>query len=366
MKRQVITIILLIMLVFNISLAAVFAADEPDTTGGAKTDNGQEPVEVIIIDIDPGTAPDETFYDIKSLFENVQLFLTFSAEDKAALLAEFAEKRLAEAQAMDEAGKADLVKEMVEEYAQGLLEAEEAAEVTKEEKSLQEVIEKIEKLLADNMEIINKAKSRLPELEKNLAELKENLAAIKAASKIIEELAEPATDTSENQNDVMETTESAENKDEGNKQVTVALDGRTVEEQVEILRDAGYGSGEITLALTLTEKAAVSIDDIIMLRNEGIAWDKIIKELGITEDDIGKMNKLFLEGQEQLMEETGEIKRESKQEAAEQKEELNIKEKKSGQDELPTEDREAEETDGEQNADSKAKSDKGKLELNIS
>ncbi|KJS21778.1 MAG: hypothetical protein VR72_08985 [Clostridiaceae bacterium BRH_c20a] len=305
MKRKVIAFLILFMFIFNICAVSAFAnndssseqvstettsldesnTDDENTTIEVEIDNGEGPAQVIIIDVDPGTTPDETFYSIKRLFEKVHLFLTFSAEDKAVLLTEFAEKRLAEAQAMDDAGKLELVKDMVEEYAAALLNAKEKAEeLVIDGLSIQEVIKQIEKLLDDNIEVLNKVKSELPELEQNLNSIKESLIVIKTISETIDQLEEDTGVDEEEEN-------------------TISLNGLTIEEQVKALRDAGYGYGEISLALTMAEKADVSIDDIVEMRNSGLGWGNVTKELGMHKRDIAKkIGKMVLDSKKALLE----------------------------------------------------------------
>jgi len=320
LKRKVITITLLFMFIFNICAASAFADDNSlaeeitentETTVEVEIDNGEGPAQVIIIDVDPGTTPDETFYSIKRLFENVQLFLTFSAEDKAALLTEFAEKRLAEAQVMDEAGKLELVKDMVEEYAAALLKAQKKAEeVVIDGLSIQEIVKQIEKLLDDNIEILNKVKSELPELERNLNSIKENLVVIKTISETIKQLEEEQDDTDANVDEQEEENDEEDDEDvvvkektEEKKVGAIFLEGLTVQEQIKALRDAGYGYGEISLALALVEKADVSIDDIVEMRNNGLGWGNVTKELGLHRRDVAKkIGKMVLESKKDFLE----------------------------------------------------------------
>lgn len=315
MRKRVIALTILCMFAFNVGTAGVFADEavltdaqsNVNTTATVEVEinDGKQPAEIIIIEVEPGTTPDQTFYSLKKLFENVQLFLTFSAEDKAALLAEFAEKRLAEAQAMDEAAKMELVKEMVEEYAKNLIQAQEKAESSLEEgQSLVELIEKIEKLLDDNIKIIQKVKSDLPELEEKLAVIKENLEYIKTASEIVDELDEEE-DVVEQEEDADKEKDEDENtveedEDKETTKETVSLEGLTLEEQITALRTAGYGFGEINIALSLAEKADVSIDEVIKLRNAGLGWGNISKELNVTKRDVAKkICKLILEAKGQ-------------------------------------------------------------------
>lgn len=77
---------------------------------------------------DVSIAPDNIFYDVKRLIENIQVALTFTPEGKAELLVTLADKRLAEADMMVEKNKQELVEQVMKAYVQTVSDANEKLE----------------------------------------------------------------------------------------------------------------------------------------------------------------------------------------------------------------------------------------------
>jgi hypothetical protein len=77
---------------------------------------------------DPGLTPDKLFYSLKLWIEQIKVVVTRDAAEKAELLQQQAETRLAEAKAMAEAGKMDLAQEAMNEAKAKLEAAQKAIE----------------------------------------------------------------------------------------------------------------------------------------------------------------------------------------------------------------------------------------------
>ena len=72
--------------------------------------------------------PDNIFYSVKRLIENIQVALTFSPEGKAQLLVTLADKRLSEADLMIERNKQQLVEQVMKAYVKTVEDANEKLE----------------------------------------------------------------------------------------------------------------------------------------------------------------------------------------------------------------------------------------------
>ncbi len=77
---------------------------------------------------DSGTTPDSKFYFLKAWKEQVRLFFTFGAENKAKQFLHLAEVRLAEYQKMIEAGKTEIAQKTLDKYERQLNQAVEKAQ----------------------------------------------------------------------------------------------------------------------------------------------------------------------------------------------------------------------------------------------
>lgn len=93
-------------------VAALFVSVTPITGYAQETEDVQLP--------DPGVLPDSPFYGLKKAFESIGTGLTFGEDSKAQRAIEIAQIRLAEVQAMAKVGKPEFVDSLLQEYSQGL------------------------------------------------------------------------------------------------------------------------------------------------------------------------------------------------------------------------------------------------------
>jgi urease gamma subunit len=96
--------------------AATTVATTAETTA-ATTATTAAPGSETITSTEVTITPDNIFYSLKILVENIQVALTFPAGEKAELLVTLADKRLAEAELMTEANKLELVQSVMQAYA---------------------------------------------------------------------------------------------------------------------------------------------------------------------------------------------------------------------------------------------------------
>jgi hypothetical protein len=267
-----------------------------DTTGTLQ--NNTQVTANTAATVDAGMTPDNTLYVFEKMFEEVQLYAALKAEHKAQLLAQFAAERLAEAQALDEAGKKALVVKTVEDYVKTLQKAENQATATVEEgKELQAVLTELEKLCDANMALLEKIKAEIPTLQENLNQVKNKLEVVKAVSNLIKTVNEAeAEDSTSNQktgttNTTQTTTNQQDNVSEQTTEATVIIVTQQKEltkELVQQLRAKGWGWGEIAMASVMAKKAEKNVSDIVALRDKGLGWGEIAKELGIKMKDVAK------------------------------------------------------------------------------
>ncbi|WP_274364085.1 DUF5667 domain-containing protein [Paenibacillus thermotolerans] len=113
MKKMVVSAFLSGLLITAAGAAPVLADDSENTnqtieaTAAAGTDSQIEQKT-------PALIPGNFFYFIKTVVENIQLALTFNDVDKALLLAEHAQERILEANALIAEGKSDLAAETLQ------------------------------------------------------------------------------------------------------------------------------------------------------------------------------------------------------------------------------------------------------------
>lgn len=111
---------------------------------------------------DPGMLPDSPFYGLKLFVESIGTTFTFGAEARADRALELAEVRLAEAQAMAEANKADLAVQAVAQYESKMEEAEENAANIEDEERREEVLSRIEAATSVHVDVLNEVKLQVP------------------------------------------------------------------------------------------------------------------------------------------------------------------------------------------------------------
>jgi len=68
----------------------------------------------------PGVKPGSFFYVFDRAFENISLFFTFNRESKAKKSIEYANERLAEAEAIANDGKADVIEKTIDDYQESI------------------------------------------------------------------------------------------------------------------------------------------------------------------------------------------------------------------------------------------------------
>lgn len=114
--------------------------------------------------VDPGMTPDNPLYFLKSWKEQIQLFLTFNAEQRVRQYFHLASVRLAEYQKMTEQGKADIAEKTLSKYEAQLQRALEKLEELKEKgRETKELAEEARDATQTHLEVLQENLDRAPE-----------------------------------------------------------------------------------------------------------------------------------------------------------------------------------------------------------
>lgn len=171
---------------------------------------------------------------LKNLFDSIQLFTTFNADEKAALLGKIAEERLDDLKALDTTKQQELATAITKVYAN--------------------TIEKLSAMA-----------------EKRKAKGKEFL----TVAQILEKAAAKASEV-ELEGTVDEEVEDAADKAEVTAAVVSGIDPAIVQQ----LRDAGYGYGKIAIIYALSQESGKTVDDVQKVLEENKGLGKTAKALG--------------------------------------------------------------------------------------
>jgi hypothetical protein len=198
--------------------------------------------------VDPGVTPDSSLYTFERLFEDMNLFFTFSEEKEATLLLDYAKERLAEATAMAELEKEEYVKEAIADYQKLLAEAkEQVAEVILNEETTSETTENLNEAVEEATNVEDKVTEALPEEQANeVIEVKEE---IKIVANVVE-----------------------------------GLDKDKVAE----LRGKDLGFGQISQIFALAKISGKTVDEVaeMFLAGEGKGFGEVAKELGFSPSEV--------------------------------------------------------------------------------
>ncbi len=130
----------------------------------------------------PGLTPDNPLYFFKTWKEQIQLFFTFNAENKAKQYLHLADVRLAEYQKMLEKGKTEIAQKTIEKYDKQLNRAlQKIEELKTKNQDVKDVSQKLGDTLNRHIDILEKNLQKVPE------SAKEGISkAIESSSKAIE------------------------------------------------------------------------------------------------------------------------------------------------------------------------------------
>ncbi|MCM3599993.1 DUF5667 domain-containing protein [Robertmurraya korlensis] len=195
----------------------------------------------------PGVTPDQLLYSVDQLLEDFQLYLTTNSKKETEILLELANERLAEAQAMTEEGKHEFIDILMKNYVEKLALAE----------------EQIAKLLIKDR--INE--ETLSDFETSTEEV----------TLINEDIQKVLTE---------EVLEEIESQQASIKQLPAVV--RNIdEESVSVLRNQGFGFGQIAHMYILSEASGKTIDEISSIyTRDDKGFGELAKELGLHPSDI--------------------------------------------------------------------------------
>ena len=123
---------------------------------------------------DPGLTPDSPFYFLETIAEEIVTFFTFGDLKKAERYATLAAERLAEAQAVVEKGKSELVEKTLARYEKQLnnsiARAEKAMAEDKNTEKAMAVLAKVGKATSKHLEVLAEVYEKVPEQAKSAIE----------------------------------------------------------------------------------------------------------------------------------------------------------------------------------------------------
>ncbi|MBI2053898.1 MAG: apolipoprotein A1/A4/E family protein [Candidatus Staskawiczbacteria bacterium] len=128
-----------------------------------------------------GFNPDSPFYFLKGWKENIQIFFTFKAEQKASQYLHLSDVRLAEYQKMLEKGKTEIAQKTLDKYEKQLNRAiSKVEELRGRGKDIKDISEKIATSIAKHAEVLEKNLQKAPEeakgrIEKALENLRKGI-----------------------------------------------------------------------------------------------------------------------------------------------------------------------------------------------
>ena len=116
---------------------------------------------------EPGILPDSAFYGLKKAFEAVGGAFTFGNEARVERGLKLSEKRLAEAKAMAEKGRPDIVNSLSLEYEKHLGYANRIAGLAKEANERERLTELVSLATSQHLGILDDVQAKVPDIAKN-------------------------------------------------------------------------------------------------------------------------------------------------------------------------------------------------------
>ena len=146
-----------LVLIFSFLVSVPIAGADTNEVA-SNTNTGWEELE------DPGRLPDSNMYWLKTWWENIQLFFTFSDTKKAEKQMDFANRRMLELQKLCEKGKCELAQKLASRFEEKIRKTtEKLEEANKDGKDVQSLIEKLEANQERHQEVMLKVYDQVPE-----------------------------------------------------------------------------------------------------------------------------------------------------------------------------------------------------------
>jgi len=116
----------------------------------------------------PGVKPGSFFYVFDRAFENISLFFTFNRESKAKKSIEYANERLAEAEAIANDGKADVIEKTIDDYQESISLALKNAQEVEDKKKSEDLFKLVSEKTAEHQRTLISTVNKLPDEKKEV------------------------------------------------------------------------------------------------------------------------------------------------------------------------------------------------------
>lgn len=172
------------------------------------------PVSVSANSVNPGIKPGSIFYFFDTAFEKINLFFTFNSEKKVEKALEYADERLAEAEAVANENKPESVEKVMENYQEKISLATEKSKEIKDEEKAKELLSTISENTSKHQETLTEVYNKVPDEAKQAVE-RALSTSMKAQEQANEQIAELKTEIKELKQQIVELEQSQiETKDQ--------------------------------------------------------------------------------------------------------------------------------------------------------
>jgi hypothetical protein len=268
--------ILAIVLALSMMLSIPAFADTTTTTQTSATEATTTLTTTTLVQ-NAGITPDSALYALDKLIEKIQIAIITDAVKEADLIANIAQERLAESEAMADKANVELAQKALEEYQIDLEKAVAMIETAMEDgKEVSGVMKSINDANLEDAVVVTKILASIPE---------EFRAEVKAGIEVLVKATEAAN----------ETAQVIENKEEENG-IKQDITNKIIEEKVKDaaliakINEAGLSTRQVIALISLSEQSKKPLAEVIdlFLQNE--------KGIGATAHELGLTTKDALKG----------------------------------------------------------------------
>jgi hypothetical protein len=268
--------ILAIVLALSMMLSIPAFADTTTTTQTSATEATTTLTTTTLVQ-NAGITPDSALYALDKLIEKIQIAIITDAVKEADLIANIAQERLAESEAMADKANVELAQKALEEYQVDLEKAVAMIETAMEDgKEVSGVMKSINDANLEDAVVVAKILTSIPE---------EFRAEVKAGIEVLVKATEAAN----------ETAQVIENKEEENG-IKQDITNKIIEEKVKDaaliakINEAGLSTRQVIALISLSEQSKKPLAEVIdlFLQNE--------KGIGATAHELGLTTKDALKG----------------------------------------------------------------------
>jgi len=237
-----------------------------------------------------GIKPGSFFYGFVTTFEKINLFFTFSPEKKAEKALRYAEKRLAEAEAVADEENSDAVKTAISGYEKNIALAAEASKKVKDETKAENLLNLIAENTSKHQEVLADVLSKVPDEAKE-AITKAIEASKKGQEEALKQVAELKSEVEQLKKEIEELKKQATEREKPEKQSTIPKSEigpkKEISQQIKkspddnVSAEAKNFSTSATSALLTQSKSYQDLVDLAdgMIRYIDVSLDNLTTEI---------------------------------------------------------------------------------------